>query len=183
MMFSVKKQFYLLILFALLGAPSASAQFFDMEPFPVCYDSAGVKQNIIAINVFSLGSAKVLFQSYVTQTGQKIVPGAGSTIYDAPCYEVITEDTLSIVTYESSIPIATTLAAGLYERVMIQNIGIDNHTLLVGGLSLRLRPGEYYSFTSILNPVSGVITRNPAIEIQPGILGKNNLRVTTENKD
>ena len=184
-MWNAKKQIYLFTLFALLGlgVPSTAPPFFDMETFPVCYDSAGVKQNLVSVNVYSLGTSKVLFQSYVNQTGQKIVPGAGTTVYDAPCYEVITEDTLTINTFESPIPLAFTLNAGLYERIMIQNIGYDNQTLLINGISLRLRPGEYYLFTSILNPVTRIITRNPQIEVQPGIVGKNNLRITTETKD
>ncbi|MEO1715148.1 MAG: hypothetical protein AAFU60_17600 [Bacteroidota bacterium] len=180
-----KKQIYYITLFALLGlgVPSTAQPFFDMETFPVCYDSVGVKQNLVSVNVYSLGTSKVLFQSYVNQTGQKVVPGAGTTIYDAPCYEAITEDTLNIVTYESSIPFETTIAEGLYERVMIQNIGLENQNINVDGLPIRMRPGEYYSFTSTVNPVTNVITRNPAIVLSVGTLGENNLRVTLETAD
>lgn len=165
-----------------LGGSLAAQPFFDMETFPVCMDSAGVKTNLVSINVYSLGTSKVLFQSYVDYEGNKVVPGGSVTVYDALCADVVAEDTLTLTTFESSLVGGYTINAGLYELVTIQNIGYENHDMLVASQAFRLRPGESYIFRSYLNPFTGMITRNPGIVISPGVLNKNNLRITLENK-
>lgn len=163
----------------------ARAQFYDIELMPVCMDSAGIRTNLASVQLYVMGrnSFDVVYQFYFDESGNKIVPGGGVTIYDSPCADVVTEDTVAAVTFESSFSIAPyTINADTYDIISIVNLGSTTHLVTVNGGAIRMLPGEAYYFHSTFDEYTRIQTRNPEIVISQGIGGENNLRVYLEPK-
>lgn len=174
---------YLGIMLAL--ASPASAQFYDIELMTVCMDSAGVRTNLASAQLYVLGrnGFDVVFQYYFDETGAKVVPGGSVTIYDSPCEDIVTEDTVAVVTFESSFAGGVyTIPEATYDIISIVNAGATTHTIFVNGGAMRLLPGEAYYFYSTFDEFSREQTRNPEIEISQGVASVNNLRVYLEPK-
>lgn len=181
---SVKNHLLTLLIVGAL-APMARAQFYDIELQAVCMDSAGVRTNLASAQLYVLGrnGFDVVFQYYFDETGQKIVPGGGVTIYDSPCEEVIGEDTVAVVTFEGSFSISDyTIPEATYDIISIVNLGATTHLVTVNGGAMRLLPGEAYYFESTFDEYTREQTRNPEIVISQGIAVLNNLRVYLEPK-
>lgn len=173
------------LLVALAHDAKAQFPFYDIELQPVCMDSAGVQTTLTSAQFYVLGrnGFDVWQQFYFQEDGTKVVPGVGVTIYDAPCWEVITQDTAQVLSFESSIPVsAYTIPADTYDVVSIVNLGYDTHTVTVGNAQVfRMLPGERYIFRSTYDEYSRKVLRNPTIVLAVGTV-LNNLRVYAEAK-
>jgi hypothetical protein len=175
------KFIYALFIFMMIGLAPLSGQgllpIYDIETFPVCYDSAGVRTNLQSYNLYVMGRSEPVFQYYIDQDGDVITPDTAQTVYDAPCWEVITEIEANSITVEATYAAGFTFAANTYDIVEIVNLGYQTHNILIDGLSNRLLPGERYSFRATLDPITNEWRLNPEIEITSGTVGQNNLRV------
>jgi len=179
------KTLLILLVFGMALATTARAQFYDIELMPVCMDSAGVRTNLASVQLYVLGrnSFDVVYQFYFDETGTKVVPGGGVAIYDSPCEDIVTEDTVQVVTFEDPFSISDyTIPADTYDIISIVNLGETTHLLTFAGGTMRLLPGEAYYFHSTYDEYKQEVTRNPEIVISQGVANINNLRVYMERK-
>jgi len=161
--------------------------FYDIELQPVCQDSAGVKTNLVSAQLYILGrnGFDVAYQYYFDESGTKVVPGVGVTLTPGYCSEVITEDTIQLITFESAFSISDyTIPGDTYDEVSIVNLGETTHliTFPASGGTMRLLPGEAYYFHSSYDHFYKKQMRAPTIVISQGVAGVNYLRVYAEQK-
>jgi len=166
--------FILLIGTLALGGSLSAQPFYDVEVFPVCYDSAGTQVSLQSYNLYVMGRNDVVHRLYIDEDGDKVVPGGGATLYDVPCSHVITADTAAVVFGESSFALGPwyIIPADTYDIVSLYNAGIANQTVLISGNSYRMVPGESYNFVSTFDEETGEVVRNPTISITNGVTGR-----------
>jgi hypothetical protein len=178
-----------LIVISLIGLSPAIAwaqfPFYDIELEPVCADSSGELTTLYSAQLYVLGrnGFDVVYQYYFDETGNKVVPGGGVTISAGPCWEQVTEDTTSQITFESAFSISDyTIPADTYDYISIVNLGGTTHLITFPGGQMRMLPGETYFFRSHYDAFYRKRMRNPTIVISQGVAGINNLRVYAEAK-
>lgn len=166
-----------------LMAPAwAQFPFYDIETFPVCYDSAGTRITLQKVDLYALGRNDIPKSLYFDNVGTQYFP-ADSLLFDGPCYEYVTDTIVLVETYESSLSIAPdTIPENTYDLVSINNIGYTTHTIDVQGGTMRLLPGERYLFAASFDEKKRQYVRNPRIIISQGTVGINNMRVYMERK-
>lgn len=180
-----KKILSLFVFLILATGAWAQFPFYDLETQTVCQDSAGTRQNLVKVNLYILGRSDIVSTLYFDVDGSQVVPGGGVTVYDAPCWEVIQEDTVGVLTFESAFSSADyTIQGNTYDEVSIVNLGSTTHliTFQASGGTMRLLPGEAYYFHSSFDEYSRKKMRNPTIVISQGVTGINYLRVYAEAK-
>lgn len=174
-----------LIVINLLGILSplwAQFPFYDIETFPVCYDSAGVRVTLQKVDLYVLGRDDIAKSLYFDRSGTEVVP-ADSLLLDGPCFEAVTDTIALISTFESSFSISNyTINEDTWDVVSIVNLGATTQLVTVQGGAIRMLPGERYLFTSSFDEQKRLVLRNPEIVISQGIAALNNLRVYMERK-
>lgn len=177
---------FFVLLFLVIGwGGSLTAQpFYDIEVFPVCYDSAGIKTSLQSYNLYVMGRNDVVHRLYIDEDGDKVVPGGGATLYDVPCDHVITSDTATVIFGESSFALGPwyIIPADTYDIVSLYNAGISTQTVFIQGQSYRMFPGEHYNFVSTFDEQTGEVKRNPTISITNGINTENYIKYYLEQK-
>ena len=178
----IKGYLIVIILLGVLGPVWAQFPFYDIETFPVCYDSAGVRVTLQKVDLYVLGRDDIAKSIYFDRSGNQVVP-ADSLLLDGPCFEAVTDTIVLATTFEGSFAFAPyTINEDTWDIVSIVNLGATTHLVTVQGGAIRMLPGERYLFESSFDEQKRLVLRNPEIVISQGIAGVNNLRVYMERK-
>lgn len=180
-----KSVILIVIVIGMLGfSANAWAQFpfYDIETFPVCYDSAGVRVTLQKVDLYVLGRDDIAKSLYFDRSGAEVVP-ADSLLLDGTCYEAVTDTIVLATTFESSFAGGDyTINENTWDVISIVNLGVTTQLVTVQGGAIRMLPGERYLFVSSFDEQKRLVLRNPEIEISQGVAGVNNLRVYMERK-
>jgi hypothetical protein len=176
------KQLFLIVCFSALGLIASAQPFYDIEAFPVCYDSAGTQTSLQAYNLYVMGRNDVVHRLYIDEDGDKVVPGGGATLYDVPCSNVITADTVRTIAFESPLIAGDyVIAADEFNLVSIANEGYTTHVIEISGQSFRINAGTHWTFQTRYDHEQQEQSRNPLIRLkQGGSISENKLRVYCE---
>lgn len=168
-----------------LSALVASAQFYGINLEPLCWTTSGGTDSTIYVAWFDAAATTAPTRLHYFNVSGTAVNVSGGQLRAGYCSNYILDSLEAniITTYGNFSAAPDTIPANSASEITIANMGTGTHNIFVDGISVRLVPGETYTWRDFYDRLRGKWVYNPEIIISQGTAGVNSTRkvVTPKN--